>query len=207
MDSERSRFWTIEKAQGAVKASFFSRIIVPRKGDEDLQLRFTQIQQLVSRTEGQIGDRTLSRALAGLVQSGVLQKKVEGKFSLYSLGPTNRSVRVKAFAHAEGAAIDSAGAIGGVGDVARGWGVYGVPDIFSRRLRGRLRKECLRHQESLGRVFDDVWDETIDSILRPVKGRVSGKAFKQGGKAIEELLELQTIGSLGWGYPFGSGRS
>ena len=165
MDSNRGKFWTIEKAQGAVKATFFSRSVLTPGGPEKVWLRFTQIRDAVSASEGKIGDRTLSRALKSLLNSRELNRRQEGRASLYAL-VIPKSAFVIALAHAEGAAVESAGAIGGWGDGSEGWAVFGVPKDVPHKYRGRLRRECLRHQTSLREVLDDVLSEYVDSVLR-----------------------------------------
>jgi hypothetical protein len=199
MDSQKTRYWTIPKAQVAVKASFFLKEMTSPGVGPDVWLRFTQIREIISRAEGTIGDRTLSRALAGLVASGNLKKKAEGKYSLYSL-VRRRADEVKAFARAEAAAIEGGGALGGWGDSSEGWAVFGIPEVIPGRYRSELRKECLRHREELRIVLDEVWDDAVEAILRPSRGRVSRRAFKGGEKGFENLLELEVLGSLGLGY-------
>ena len=199
MDSEKTKYWTIAKAQGAVKASFFSRGFLVSKGVGEVWLRFTEIKQIIAATEGPVGDRTLSRALAGLVGQNRLKKKIEGKFSLYSL-VIPWPERVRAFARAEAAAVEGAGSIGGMGDSTEGWAVYGIPDIIPKSYRRRFKKECFRHQEVLREVLYDIWEKCFDAILKPVRKRVSRKIFRDGEKALEYVMEFQMVGSSGLGY-------
>jgi len=199
MDSQKTRYWTIPKAQEAIKSSFFLKEMTsPGEGSEPW-LRFTQIRDIISQAEGAISDRTLSRALSGLVASGNLEKKIEGKYSLYSL-VRKRADEVKAFARAEAAAIEGSGTLGGVGDSSEGWAVFGIPEVIPRRYRSDLRKQCLRHREELRSVIDEVWADAMDAILEPSRNRVSHKVFKAGEKGVEDLLKLQVLGSIFLGY-------
>jgi len=194
-----ARIWTIERAEGAVKAAFFSRSVLTPDGPEKVWLRFTQIRDAVSANEGKIGDRTLSRTLKSLLSSGQLTRREEGKAALYGL-VIPKPALVKAFARAEGAAIESAGAIGGWGDGSEGWAVFGVPESVPHKYRGLLRAECLRHRASLRDVLDDVLSEYIDSVLRPARKRVSRNVYKAGAKGINDLLEIQLLGIEGVTY-------
>jgi len=199
MDSRKTRYWTVERAQGAVKSAFFSRSILTPGDPEDFWLRFTEIRAAISLTEAKIGDRTLSRALRSLLAVGHLKKKTEGKFSFYGL-VIQKPELVKAFARAEGAAIESAGTIGGWGDGTEGWAVFGVPPIVPRRFRSRVRSECLHHQDALREVLEDVWDEWIDGILKPARRRVPKAVYKTGERGILRLLEIQLQGIEGLAY-------
>lgn len=199
MDSQKTRYWTIPKAQGAVKAAFFSRSIMTAGGPEDVWLRFTEIRDAVSATEAAIGDRTLSRALKALLAAGQLKRKVEGKSSLYGLVILKPDL-VKAFARAEGAAVESAGSIGGWGDGTQGWAVFGVPPIVPRRFRSRMKEACYRHQETMREVLYDVWDEWADAVLKPARKRVSRSEYKAGERGLLKLFEIQLQGIEGLAY-------
>jgi len=199
MDSQKTRYWTIPKAQEAIKASFFLKEMTSPGEGVELWLRFTQIRDIISQAEGAISDRTLSRALSGLVGSDNLRKRSQGKYSLYSLVRA-RADEVKAFARAEAAAIESGGALGGVGNSSEGWAVFGIPESMPRRYRRAFRKECLRHRDQLRDVLDEVWGDAVDAILRPSRSRVSHRVFKAGEKGVEDLLELQVLGSIFLGY-------
>lgn len=189
----------MERAEGAVKAAFFSRSVLTPGGPEKFWLRFTQIRDAVSADEGKIGDRTLSRTLKSLLSSGQLKKREEGKASLYGL-VIPKPALVKAFAHAEGAGVEWAGTIGGWGDGSEGWAVFGVPEGVPRKYRSRLRKECLRHQASLREVLDEVLSEYVDAVLRPARKRVLPKVYKAGEKGLARLLEIQLLGIEGVAY-------
>jgi hypothetical protein len=199
MDSEKLRYWTIPKAQAAVRATFFSRGLAPHGEEEEVWLRFSEIQRFIGITESPIGDRTLSRALAGLVETGGLRKKTEGKFSHYAL-VIQLPERIKAFVQAEAKAIEAAGTVGMRGDRSEGWAVYGVPEILPKKYRARFRKAGLAHRAALRRILKDVWDEAAVAVLRPARGRVSRKVYQEGEKALAILGEFQVLGSMGLGY-------
>jgi hypothetical protein len=199
MDSQKSRYWTIPKAQAAVRATFFSRGLAPRGDAEDVWLRFSEIQRIIATTESPIGDRTLSRALAGLVEAGGLRKKTDGKFSLYGL-VIRLPERIRAYSQAEAKAIEAAGTVGMTGDSSEGWAVYGVPEILPKKYRARFRKAGLAHQATLRKILEDVWDEAALAVLRPARGRVPRKVFRDGEKAITVLEEFNVLGSMGLGY-------
>jgi hypothetical protein len=199
MDSERAKYWTIEKAKGAVKAAFFSRDLVSQAGDGDLQLRFSEIRNAVSLTESPIGDRTLARALDGLEEEGRLERRVQGKAIRYAL-VISKPDRVKALARAEGASIESSGAVGGVGDASEGWAAFGIPDIVARRYRPQFRRACRHHQQALRDILDKIWSDASMAILAPARRRVTRKELAEGKDALEDLEELQVLGSMFLGY-------
>lgn len=200
MDSKRTRYWTIEKAQGAVKAAFFSRWLSQPGPEAEARLRFTEIKQLISNSDGSIGDRTLSRALSGMAKAGQLRREDgANRRSPYTLIIT-RADRVSAFAHAEGSAIEGAGKVGGLGDSSEGWAVFGVPDILSRTYRRKFKAACLAHREELGGILDEVWGDCADAVLKPARQRVSKADYRRGEKALGQLAELCAVGALGLGY-------
>ncbi len=199
MDSEKSRYWTIPRAQAAVRATFFSRGLALQGEEEEVWLRFSEIRRVIGMTESPIGDRTLSRALSGLVAAGGLRKKTEGKFSLYAL-VIQLPERIKAFAQSEAKAIEAAGSVGMRGDSSEGWAVYGVPEILPKKYRARFRRAGLAHQAALRRILEDIWDEAAVAVLRPSRGRVSREAYREGQKALTTLGEFQVLGSMGLGY-------
>jgi len=199
MDSEKSRYWTIPKAQASVRATFFSRGLAPNGEEEEVWLRFSEIQRFIGITESPIGDRTLSRALAGLVETGGLRKKTEGKFSLYAL-VIQLPERIKAFVQSEAKAIEAAGDVRMRWDSSEGWAVYGVPEILPKKYRARFRRAGLAHQAALRRILEDAWDEAALAVIQPARGRVPRKALRDGEKAITFLEEINVLGSLGLGY-------
>ena len=181
LDRERGKFWTLERAQGAIKAAFFSRGLEAFGGGGALWLRFGELRIQVSKNEGPIGDRMLSRALRGLVANGHLLKKREGKASLYSL-VISRSDRIKSFARAENAAIETAGTLGGWAEPEEGWSVYGVPEVIPRKYRAQIQKACLEHQAGLREILDSIWEDALASISKPARGRVTQRALPGWGQ-------------------------
>ncbi len=199
MDSEKSRYWTIPKAQAAIRATFFSRGLALHGEEEEVWLRFSEIRRVIGTTESPIGDRTLSRALSGLVEAGGLRKKAEGKFSLYAL-VIQLPERIKAFAQSDAKSIEAAGSVGMRGDSSEGWAVYGVPEALPKKYRARFRKAGLAHQGILRRILEDVWEEATVAVLRPARRRVSRKTYREGERALTVLGEFQVVGSMGLGY-------
>ncbi len=199
LDRERGKFWTLERAQGAIKAAFFSRGLEAFGGGGALWLRFGELRIQVSKNEGPIGDRMLSRALRGLVANGHLLKKREGKASLYSL-VISRSDRIKSFARAENAAIETAGTLGGWAEPEEGWSVYGVPEVIPRKYRAQIQKACLEHQAGLREILDSIWEDALASISKPARGRVTQRALRDGVKGLETIAGIQAIAAMGMGY-------
>lgn len=194
-----ARFWTVESAQAAVKAAFFTRgILLPGESPE-VWLRFSELRRAVSDTQGPIGDRTLSRALKSLLTSGQMKKRTTGRASQYTI-VVSRQDRVKAFARAEAAVIQSAGEVGGRGDSSEGWALFGISDVVPRRFVRRMRAECLAHQDQLREILDDVWEEALGSVLHPARKRVSREVFRKGKRSVPKLLEYQLIGAHGLAY-------
>lgn len=194
-----SKLWTLDRAGEAIRAAFFSRSILTPGGPEEFWLRFTQIREAITGSEGRIGDRTLSRALKILLAQGQLRKREEGRAAYYAL-VVSKSAKVTAYARAEGAAIESAGSIGAWGEPVEGWAVFGIPEIVPRKYRARLRAGCLKHQVFLREVLDDVLDDYVDSVLSPAKKRVSAKVYRAGEAGIMKLLEIQLVGIEGIAY-------
>lgn len=196
MDSARGKFWTIEKAQGAVKAAYFSRVPTVPTDIPEVWLRFSEIRSAITDTEGPIGDRTLSRALKGLVSSGKLRRKVEGRATSYSL-VTSRADRFRAFARAEASALESAGGIGGRGDSSEGWAVFGLPESVPKTYAHRLRVACRLHREELLSIVDDVSEEALDAVLKPARRKVPRKVFAAGKRAARKVVKYQLLGTYG----------
>jgi hypothetical protein len=196
VDSEMSRFWTPERAQAAVKASFFSRGVAVLGEPESLWLRFSEIKRAISAGQGSIGDRSLSRALMTLVEKRQLRRRAEGKYSLYNL-VVPLADGAKAMGRAEGAAVESAGEIGGWGDPMTGWATLGIPPALPRRFRKRFQSECLRHQQALREILDGIWEETVDAFVSPTRGRVPRDKRTAGEKALRNLVGFQAAGVIG----------
>lgn len=193
------RFWTVEKAQDAIRAAFFSRSIFSAEGPESVWLRFKEIRQAIGQDQGEIGDRTLSRALGSLVKVGRLRRRREGKASLYSL-VLKRPELASALAKAEAGAVEFAGGLGGWGDSTEGWAIFGVSEIVPRRYRQGLRKECLRHQSALRDFLSDIWEEASGALVGPSKKRLEPKIWRKATDALHKLLKMQLEGIEGLAY-------
>src|SRR5271156_2300279 len=85
MVSNRKKVWTIPRLQGAIKAAFLARAFQERKDEYDVELRYRDLKAAISVSEGAVSDRTLSRALFGLVSTGHLKKSGTGKKTRYRL--------------------------------------------------------------------------------------------------------------------------
>lgn len=194
-----SRFWSIEKAQGAVKSAYFSREILAPAAASDLWLRYSEIKRAIGFDQGSIGDRTLSRTLNSLVAAGQLTKRTAGRKTQYRL-VISRADRLRAFARAEAAGIESASTVGGRGNGLEGWAVFGLPEFVPRKYVSRLRAACRAHREALQGVLEDVCEDAIDAVLTPARRGVSRKSFVAGKKAARGILEYQLLGAYGLAY-------
>ena len=197
MISKQSRLWTPEKAQGAVRAAFFARELAQRGREEPL--RFTQLREIIGQAEGPISDRTLSKALGGMVSKGQLSKRVDGRYAWYTLVIPDTE-KILALSRADTAFIDGAAKVGVIAESDKGWAIYGIPQILPRLFRRRLRKEALSHQERLWRVIEDVWEESVEAVLQPARRRVPRAVYSQGERALLRLHEVLMIGVLGLSY-------
>src|SRR4029077_18759127 len=140
-DSERGKMWTLERAQGAVKAAFFAKEVQEPESSEDPKLHFSEIRRLGGKNERPISDRTLSRAISSLIARGQLEKTGSRKGIEYRL-VISKSERVKAFARTDSAWVERSAEVGGIGDGERGFAFYGIPEIFREKYRHRLQREA-----------------------------------------------------------------
>ena len=198
-DSRKSNFWTLERAQGAIKGAFFAREVVSPETAEDPKLHFSEIRGLIGKNERPIGDRTLSRAISALTARGHLKKNGTGRATVYTLD-VPRSERLKAFARADATWLEQSAALGGIADIERGYAVYGVPDLFRERYRSRLRREALQYQVKVRELLAEVWDESAASLLKPTRRRIPLKTWREGEKAVYRINRRLVAGGLGQGY-------
>lgn len=194
-----AKYWTVDKAQGAVKAAYFSKEVAVADDSPATWLRFSEIKRAISETESAIGDRTLSRALRGLVALGQLRRKVHGRVVSYGLVVSKVDL-VSAFARAEAATLEAAGNVGGRGDSSEGWAVFGLPEIVPRAYAVRLKKACRSHQEELRSVLEDFSEDALDAVLKPARKKVSRKEFDAGKSAAWKIVEYQLIGTYGLAF-------
>jgi hypothetical protein len=197
-DSGRTKFWTLERAQGAIKAAFFAKEVLSQGSDAEPKLRFSEIQAFIRANERPIGDRTLSRAISTLVEKGHLRKFGTRKSTVYEF-ETPREERVKAFAKSDSSWLERSALIGGIGDGERGFAFYGVPQVLREEYRPRLQREALRHQAALRQMLFDAWGECIDAIVKPTRTRLPRAVWTKGRRAIERNTRLLIIGGLGQG--------
>lgn len=196
MDSKMRKLWSIESAQDAIKAAFFSRLILASSDPKNDWLHFSQIRAIISNSEGKIGDRTLSRALKRLLDMGQIKQRREGKYSFYCL-VISKPDMTKAFARAESSSLETAGAIGGWGEATEGWALFGVPETIPLKFRSRFRTMCKLHQKELRETLLDLWDECTDSILKPARNKVPRSVFLAGERALIRLFDYQLLGMEG----------
>ena len=194
-DSDGARSWTLDRAQAAVRAAFLSKELV-RGGAPTLH--FTEIRRLISSNERSIGDRTLARALHGMLVAGQLSKNGKGKGTVYSIR-MGRSEKVSASAHADAAWIERAAAIGSVGAATEGRVAYGVPSVLGRRVARAVALEIAGHQERIRGIVDSMWKLSEDALLKPVRGRVPTRKWRLGKLAVERMNRVVIEGCRGEG--------
>jgi hypothetical protein len=199
VDSKRGKVWTLDRAQGAVKAAFFAKEVLLQESDAEPRLHFSEIGALIGKNERDIGDRTLARAIAVLVAKGHLKKSGVGKGTAYTLD-IPKSERVKAFARTDSAWLERVSQIGGIADGERGYAFYGVPEILTDQLRSRLRRAALKHQTVIREVLEQVWNDCADLLLKPARRRLPQKIWMEGEKAVYRIDRLMVLGSIGQGY-------
>ncbi len=194
-ESNKRRTWTVPRLQNAIKAAFFGRSVESATSEEEISLRYSDLKSAVSASEGPVADRTLSRALADLVSRGHLQREPRGREVLYRLS-IPRVEKLAAFAKSDADAIRFAAQVGGIADLSEGWAYYGIPEFLHERLRGRLRRAGLAHRKAIGEVVDQVVDETLRSVVRRGRGRLSRETLWKVEDGLYATLEPEAIGWL-----------
>lgn len=199
MESEEGKRWTLERAEGAVKAALFYRETATLHSSEPARLRFSEIREIVGKREGLISDKTLTAALDALVGKGQIKRDRQGSATFYTLGiPDEEKIRSQARMDAN--AIERAVQLGGYSQVQEGWAVYGVAPGLPKRVGDKLREEALRHQARLRAILDDLWGEALDAILLPSKKRLKGSVHREGRRALQELVRAHAVGSMSIAY-------
>lgn len=197
-DSGRAKFWTLERAQGAVKAAFFAKEVLSEDSDTEPELRFSELQAFILANERPIGDRTLSRALSALIAKGHLRKIGARRSTVYRL-ESPREERVKAIARSDSSWLERSAQIGGIGDGERGFAFYGIPDVLREQYRPRLQRAALRHQTAIREILFDAWGECINAIVKPTRTRLPKAVWVKGRRAVERNTKLLIVGGLGEG--------
>jgi DNA-binding HxlR family transcriptional regulator len=197
-DSERRKFWTLERAQGAIKAAFFAKEVLTQGSDAEPELRFSELQAFIGANERPIGDRTLSRAISALVGKGRLRKVGTRKSTVYRL-ESPREERVRAIARSDSSWLERSSQIGGIGDAERGFAFYGVPDVLREEYRPRLQRAALKHQAAIREILFDAWGDCIDAIVKPTRTRLPRAVWVSGRRAVERNTKLLIVGGLGEG--------
>ncbi|MCI4335988.1 MAG: hypothetical protein L3K17_02155 [Thermoplasmata archaeon] len=195
MESNRKKIWTIPRLQGAVKATFFARALQDRKDEFDIELRYRDMKAMLSVTEGPVSDRTLSRALAGLVASGHLEKSGVGKKTRYKV-VIPRSDLIAAYAKSDSTSITVGSNIGAVGRIDEGWAFYGVPAPLANRLRPILRREASAFRERVAAVLDEFAEGVIHKIVLLARGRLSRKEIRAGEEGLWRMLQQSTLTAM-----------
>lgn len=192
MDSNRKKVWTLPRLQGAVKGVFLTRALQERKDEFDIELRNRDLKSMLSVTEGPLSDRTLSRALSGLVASGHLSKQGVGKRTRYRI-VIPRPDLVKAYAKSDGTSIAVGASIGAVGRVDEGWAFYGVPEGLANRLRPVLRREAGAFRDRVSAVLDEFAETIIHRIVRQAQGRLSRNHIRAGEDGLWAILHRSAL--------------
>lgn len=202
MESDRKKVWTIPRVQGAVKAVFLAQGVRERKDEFDVELRYRDLKSSLSISEGPVSDRTLSRALAGLVESGHVKKSGTGKKTRYRI-KIPRSDLIAAYAKSDGTSIAIASRIGAVGQLDGGWAFYGVPEPLANRLRPALRSEAELFRQRVSEVVGRFADGVIRKIVQQAGGRLPRRAIKEGAEGLQQVLQRSVVMSMIY---FGGGR-
>lgn len=202
MESNRKKVWTIPRLQGAVKAAFLVRALQEKKDEFDIELRYRDLKSLVAFTEGSVSDRTLSRALSGLVVSGHLRKQGSGKKIRYRIR-IPRADLIAAYARSDGTSISVGASIGAVGRLDEGWSYYGVPEPLANRLRPMLRREAGYFRERVSKALDEFADGVIHKIVVQARGRLSKRDLAAGEEGLWQILQKSTLFAM---LTFGGGR-
>lgn len=188
MESKRSKAWTIEKAENAVKASFFVRTLSPLR--EPPKLAYKDIMDAISETGNPIGDTTLSRALKSLVAKEELTKEGQRKDIRYSLKERPRTDIIAVAASADRMAIDRAAQnVGAVADATEGWAFYGVPAGVKQRLRPRLRREAWVFGDRVDRILDGEIARFKSRLLRRGRGRLSERELREAARGLDHAFK------------------
>jgi hypothetical protein len=192
MESNRKKVWTIPRLQGAIKAAFLARAVQERKEEFEIELRYRDLKSLLSVTEGAVSDRSLSRALAGLVASGHLKKQGTGKKTRYRIF-IPRPDRIGAYAKSDGTSIAVGAKIGAVGRIDEGWAFYGVPESLANRLRPVLRQEANLFRDRVSDALDDFAGHVIHKIIVQARGRLPRRAIRAGEEGLWQVLQQSTL--------------
>jgi hypothetical protein len=205
MDSIRGKTWTVERLQGAIKATFFAKglelqraaegIALPDIALEGVSLRYTELKRAIQGSEGPVADRTLSHALSGLVADGHLRREERGRAVLYTL-TIPRADHIVAFAKSDASALENAAEIGGITDLTDGWAYYGLPEVLKDRLQARLRSAATRYRQAILEIVDRFIRIVIREAVRKARGRLPLKELRVVEKALYDTIQLQATGWL-----------
>lgn len=193
--SRRAKLWTVGRLENAIRATFFARAMELGRSEEKVRLRYTDIKRSIEASEGPLADRTLSRALAGLVGNSQLSRAPRGREVLYGL-TIPRGERVRAFAKSDATAVEASARIGGMGDLTEGWACYGIPPELKDRLRPHLLRSSREVRGVLLGVVNRVAEEVIRSALRSARPRLPRRELQEVEAALRELARSSAVGWL-----------
>jgi hypothetical protein len=205
MESVRGKTWTVERLQGAIKATFFARglelqraaagVALPDVALEGVSFRYTELKRAIQSFEGPVADRTLSHALSALVADGHLKREERGRAVLYTL-TIPRADHIVAFAKSDAGAIENAAAIGGVTDLTDGWAYYGLPEVLKDRLHPRLRRAANAYRKEILDTVDRFIRSVIREAVGKARGRLPPKELRVVERALYDTIQLQATGWL-----------
>jgi hypothetical protein len=202
MEGNRKKIWTIPRLQGAIKAAFLARALEERRDEFGIELRYRDLKSQLSITEGPVSDRTLSRALSGLVATGHLKKGGMGKKTRYRVF-IPRADLIAAYAKSDGTSITVGSNIGAVGRIDEGWAFYGIPEPLTNRLRPILRREASAFRERVSGVLDEFAEGVIHKIVLQARGRLPRREIQSGEEGLWQVLQRSTLFAM---LSFGGSR-
>lgn len=168
------------------------RALQDRTDEFAIELRYRDLKSVLSVTEGAVSDRTLSRALAGLVKSGHLKKQGTRKQTRYRVF-IPRPDLIAAYAKSDGTSIAVGAQIGAVGRLDEGWAFYGVPESLANKLRPILRREANAFRQRLSGVLDEFAEKAIHKIVLQARGRLPRVEIRAGEEGLWKILQQSTI--------------
>lgn len=193
------RRWTMDEATNAVRASFYSRL---HEGVAPESMRYGEIRTVVCETR-RISDRTLSKALKGLVVEGKLRRREDGAYE--PVFGFERKDTIEVILSADKMSIEAGASVGLVGSQDQGWTVYGIPPGKPRGLRPKLRRAVDGFQGELDRVLRTEAEEIVKVTIR--KARARGLSSRDAGSIHRtlvqvfdfwETLRFQHLSSFSW---------
>lgn len=191
--------WAIEDAENAVKGSFFVKL---HEGVAHESLRYAEIRTAIGEKR-EISDKTLSRALARLVERGELRKRDDGAYE--PVFNVERKDTLQIIAAADRLSIEAGAVVGMIGDQERGWTVYGIPKGKPHELRPKLRRAVIGLQEEIDHILRREATSIADKALRKARARglsardaASIRRILAGVFEFWETLRFEHLGAFAW---------